>query len=456
MEKSVSRTTGKTFRSPATQRRIVVAAACGSFMEWFDFAAYGFFAATIGQLFFPSDDPTTELLASLGAFGVALVMRPVGGIVFGIVGDRIGRRASLTGSVILMAVSTTLIALLPTYASVGILAPIALVVLRMFQGMSIGGEWAGAAAFLVEQAPLRKRALRGSVVPATAAAGGLGGAVVAMVLASALSPEQILDWGWRVPFLLAAPLGVAALYIRLKLEDTPIFQQMKEDGDIAAAPTREALRNNKRAIALCFFATASASVGYYYLATSTPNALMSPAIGMDRMTTLATTGVILAIYAAMCPIAGIISDRIGRRPTILLGAAGLMVVSIPAFQLLGTGSVLAAVLAMSVFGLFEAMVNVTMVVLLIELFPARTRMTGCSMGFNLAGALAGAPAPLIVAALANSLDFSGAGGLYMTAVATMTLVALYYLLPETRGRDLHADEEAARKDAGEEMSAAAV
>jgi MHS family proline/betaine transporter-like MFS transporter len=435
-------------RTPvADQRRIGVAAACGSFMEWFDFAAYGFFAITIGRLFFPNDDPATELLLSLSAFGVALVMRPVGGVVFGIVGDRVGRRASLTGSVILMAVSTTLIALLPTYASIGILAPIALVIMRMLQGMSVGGEWVGAAAFLVEQAPRNKRALLGSLVPATAAGGGLGGVAVALILTNLLSQDQMLDWGWRIPFLLAAPLGLAALYIRLKLEDTPIFTAMKNEGDIAQAPTREALRRNRRAIALCFFATASATVGYYYIVTSTANVLMSDEVGMSRMTALSVTGVILAVYTAMCPLAGVIADRIGRRPTILLGSAGLIAFSVPAFQLLGSGSVVVAVLAMSVFALFEAMVNVTMVVLLIELFPARTRMTGCSLGFNLAGALLGAPAPVIVAASLSTIDFSGAGGLYMAAVATMTFVGLYFLLPETKGSALHSHEVApARKD----------
>lgn len=443
----MSRTTDDVRTPVADQRRIGVAAACGSFMEWFDFAAYGFFAITIGQLFFPSEDPATELLLSLSAFGVALVMRPVGGVVFGIVGDRVGRRASLTGSVILMAVSTTLIALLPTYASIGILAPIALVIMRMLQGMSVGGEWVGAAAFLVEQAPRNKRALLGSLVPATAAGGGLGGVAVALTLTNLLSQDQMLDWGWRIPFLLAAPLGLAALYIRLKLEDTPIFTAMKNEGDIAQAPTREALRRNRRAIALCFFATASATVGYYYIVTSTANVLMSEEVGMSRMTALSVTGVILAVYTAMCPLAGVIADRIGRRPTILLGSAGLIVSSVPAFQLLGSGSVVVAVPAMSVFALFEAMVNVTMVVLLIELFPARTRMTGCSLGFNLAGALLGAPAPVIVAASLSAIDFSGAGGLYMAAVATMTFVGLYFLLPETKGSALHSQEEApARKD----------
>ncbi|MEV6322882.1 MFS transporter [Nocardia sp. NPDC051787] len=442
----MSMTTGDVRTSARDQRRIGVAAACGSFMEWFDFAAYGFFAITIGELFFPNDDPATELLLSLSVFGVALVMRPVGGVIFGIVGDRIGRRASLTGSVILMAVSTTLIALLPTFASVGLLAPIALVLLRMLQGISVGGEWAGAAAFLVEQAPRNKRALLGSVVPATAAAGGVGGVAVALALTNLLSQEQMLNWGWRVPFLLAAPLGLAALYIRLKLEDTPIFTEMKEEGDIAQAPTREALRRNKRAIALCFFATASAAVGYYYLVTSTANALMSEEVGMSRTTALCATGIILAIYTAMCPLAGVFADRIGRRPTILVGAAGLAASAIPAFHLLGSGSIIVAVLAMSLFALFEAMVNVTMVVLLIELFPARTRLTGCSLGFNLAGALVGAPAALVVAASVAEFGFLGAGGFYMTAVGAMTLIGLYFLLPETNGRDLHSHEEALKKD----------
>jgi MHS family proline/betaine transporter-like MFS transporter len=430
----VSTTTEVSDRS--MRRRVRWAAGFGNFMEWFDFAVYGFFAVTIARVFFPGSSPTSGLLSALAVFGVALLMRPLGGVLFGIVGDRLGRRAALAGSVVLMAVSTTLIALLPSYQTAGVLAPVLLVVLRCLQGISVGGEWAGSSLFLVEQAARDRRGLSGSVVPATAALGALGGALVALALSGWLSAEQMVAWGWRIPFVLAAPLGVVGLYVRLKLEDTPVFQRLKRDNELAPAPLREALRHSRRSIALVFFATASATVGYYYLVTSVANFLMSERVGMGRPAALAATAGGLAIYAALCPVAGLITDRIGRRPTILAGAAGLAVVAVPTFLLLATGNIAAVILGMAMFGLFEAMVNVTMVVLLIELFPSRTRMSGCTTGFNLAGAAMGGPAPLIVAALASSVDFAGGGALYMVAVASMTLIALGRLLPETRGQDL--------------------
>lgn len=426
---------GKSARS-RVGRRVVLAAGFGNFMEWFDFAVYGFLAATIGNVFFPAADSTGRLLAALGVFGVALLMRPLGGAVFGIVGDRYGRRAALSGSVIVMAVSTTLIAFLPGYATAGVLAPVLLVLLRCAQGFSIGGEWAGSSVFLVEQAPRERRALWGSVVPATAGAGALVGALVTLGLSAWLSSEDMSSWGWRVPFILAAPLGVAGFYVRLKLEDTPEFQAVQRADSIAEAPLREALRENRRAIALVFFATATASVGFYYLVTSVPNFLTSGRVGLSESTALAATAGGLAVYSALCPLAGVLSDRIGRRPTMLIGAAGLTVVAVPAFLLMATGSVPAVILGMAVFGLFEAMVNVTMVVLLIELFPVRTRMSGCTTGFNLAGAVVGSPATVIVAWLAAEFDFAGSGALYMVAIALMTFLTLARMLPETRGRDL--------------------
>jgi MHS family proline/betaine transporter-like MFS transporter len=431
----VALTPGKSAK-PRAGRRVVLAAGFGNFMEWFDFAVYGFLATTIGSVFFPEVGSTGRLLATLAVFGVALLMRPLGGAVFGIVGDRYGRRAALSGSVIVMAVSTTLIALLPGYATAGVLAPILLVLLRCVQGFSIGGEWSGSSLFLVEQAPRDRRALWGSMVPATAGAGALAGALVTLGLSSWLTPEAMSSWGWRVPFLLAAPLGVVGIYVRLRLEDTPEFQAVQRAGSIAKSPLREALQENRRAIMLVFFATASAAVGFYYLVTSVTNFLTSDRVGLSGSTALVATAGGLAAYAALCPVAGVLADRFGRRPTMLVGAAGLAVAAVPLFLLMSTGNVLAVVLGMAVFGLFEAMVNVTMVVLLVELFPARTRMSGCTTGFNLAGAIVGSPAPVAVAWLAAGFDFAGSGGLYMIAVGLMTFFALARMLPETLGRDL--------------------
>ena len=424
-------------------RRVAVAAGFGNFMEWFDFAVYGFFAVTIGHVFFPSGNATTELLSALAVFGIAFFMRPLGGIVLGIVGDRVGRRAALSISILMMGVSTTLVAALPTYASVGILAPILLVLLRCLQGLSAGGEWAGSSSFLVEYAPRKRRALWGIVVTATAALGSLGGALVAIALTSWLTPGQMEAWGWRIPFLLAAPLAVAGLYVRLKLEDTPVYREMQREDRVSRTPLREALKHNRKPIVLIFFCAAVEGLGYYYIATYVINFLTSDGVGMGRPQALAATAGGLAVYALLCPLAGLFSDRFGRRPSMVLGSLGLALFAIPAFMIMSSGSVLAVVLAIAGFAIFEAMVNVTTVVLLVELFPARTRMSGGSLGFNLALAGIGGPGPLIAAALAAGIGFSGAGAFYMVAVALVALFVLARYMPETRGIDLGVEKETA-------------
>ena len=427
--------------SGADARRVAGAAGIGNFMEWFDFAVYGFFAVTIGHVFFPSGNATGELLSALGVFGIAFFMRPLGGIVLGIVGDRVGRRAALSISILMMGISTTLVAALPTYASVGLLAPILLVLLRCLQGLSAGGEWAGSSSFLVEYAPRKRRALWGSVVTATAALGSLGGALVAIALTAWLTPGQMEAWGWRIPFLLAAPLAVAGLYVRLKLEDTPVYREMQRERRVSRTPLREALKNNRKPIVLIFFCAAVEGLGYYYIATYVINFLTSDGVGMEKPQALAATAGGLAVYALLCPLAGLFSDRFGRRPSMVLGSLGLALFAIPAFMIMSSGSVLAVVLAIAGFAIFEAMVNVTTVVLLVELFPARTRMSGGSLGFNLALAGIGGPGPLIAAALAAGIGFSGAGAFYMVAVALVALFVLARYLPETRGVDLGVEKE---------------
>ena len=421
--------------------RIAFAAGVGNFMEWFDFAIYGFFAVTIGAVFFPSQDPTVQLLSALAVFGVAFFMRPLGGVLLGALGDRLGRRAALSVSVLMMGISTSLVAALPTYEQVGLLAPVLLVLLRCLQGLSAGGEWAGASSFLVEYAPAGRRALWGSVVTASAALAAIGGGLVGVALEAWLTEGQMLAWGWRVAFLLAAPLALVGLYVRLKLEDTPVFRELQREGRVSKTPLREALRDNRGPITLIFFCAAVEGLGYYYLATYVINFLTSEGVGMERLDALAATAAGLAIYAALCPAAGVLADRIGRRPTMVWGSAGLALFAIPAFLMMSTASFPLVILAVGVFAVFEAMVNVTTVVLLVELFPARTRMSGGGIGFNVALAAIGGPGPLIAAALAAAIAFPGAPAFYMVGVAVVAFLVLARFLPETLGRPLDDHDE---------------
>jgi MHS family proline/betaine transporter-like MFS transporter len=412
--------------------RVAVAAAVGNLLEWFDFALYGFFAVTIGKVFFPSGNPTASLLAALAVFGVAFLVRPLGGIVLGAFGDGAGRRASLSACVLLMGVSTMLIAVLPTYAGVGVLAPVLLVALRCLQGFSAGGEYAGAAAFLLEYAPDGRRGLWSSIVSATAAIGVMCGGLVTLGLTAVLTDAQLESWGWRLPFLLAAPLSIVGLYLRLRLEDTPVYRDLQRSKQVATAPLRRAGRQNRSAIALVFACTAVAGLGFYYLATYTVT-FLTVTVGLKRpeAVLLAVGG--LAVYSLLCPLAGMVGDRIGRRPTFLTGAAGLTVVAIPCFALISTGHPALVLLGLVVFATFESLANVMLGVLLVELFPAQTRVSGSAVGFNLAQAVIGGPGPLVAAALAAGLAFSVAPALYIVLIAGLATLLLARALPETRG-----------------------
>lgn len=419
-----------------TGHRVALAAGIGNFLEWFDFGLYGFLAVTIGALFFPTSNPTISLFGALAVFGVAFLIRPLGGLVIGAYGDRAGRKAALSLSILLMGICTTLFGLLPTFEQVGVIAPILLVLLRCGQGFSAGGEYAGAATFLVEYAPQQRRGLFSSVVSATAALGVVTGALVTLGLTTWLSPDALNSWGWRLPFLLAGPLAAVGLYVRLKMEDTPVFRTLETAHRVTHAPLKGVGRYSKKGIALVFTCTAVAGLGFYYLATYVIT-FLTVTVGMARPPALflAATGLIL--YSLMCPIAGRIGDRYGRRRTMLAGTGGLLVFSIPVFTMISTGSPVLVIGGLLIFGAFEALANVMLGVLLVELFPAHLRMSGAGIGFNAAQAIVGGQGPLVAAVLAAALPgVSFAPSLYIVGIAAVAFVVLWAFLPETSNLSL--------------------
>ncbi|MGN9788783.1 MFS transporter [Nonomuraea sp. ZG12] len=418
-----------------TRRKTALAVGIGNFLEWFDFAVYGFFATTIGKLYFPNDDAAVSLLSSLAVFGVAFLMRPIGGFVIGSIGDRKGRRWALTMTVAMMGGATTLLGLMPTYEQVGILAPILLVLMRCLQGFSAGGEWTGSSAFLLEHVPAHRRGLAGSVISSTAALATVAGSLSALALNAGLSEEALNSWGWRVPFLAAAPLGLIGLYIRMKLDETPVFMEMREQKAVIDRPLRAAGRRNVKSIVLTFFFASVQGLGFYYLATYVVNHL-SQTVGLPRTTALMLSAVGLTLYACLCPFAGALSDRFGRRSMNIIGSFGLALVAYPAFVLMSGGGSFQIVLAIFIFAIFQSMVSVTTVVMLTELFPAQTRGSGSAIGFNLGLALIGGPGPFIAAAIATAFTDKAMPAIYMVAVALAGALVVLRWLPETRGRAL--------------------
>ncbi|KAA9155889.1 MHS family MFS transporter [Microbacterium lushaniae] len=403
-------------------------------MEWFDFAIYGYFAAIIGAQFFPSGDPTAEMLSSLAVFAVGFVSRPFGALILGPLGDRLGRRTVLIITVLGMGIVTALIGLTPSYATIGIAAPIIIVVLRLLQGGFAGSEWTSAAAYIGESAPTRKRAVYASVVTGTAGLAFLVGTITAAVLTASMSEEALGSWGWRVPFVASFLMAVVAIYIRRKLVDTPVFEEVeRKRANNSLEVTATGVKVKAFVMTLAF--SGIFGVSLYYFITYVNNFLSGP-VGMPRVDALIVCGVAMAIYVAFNPLVGIIVDRVGRRPILFTGLIGLIVWSAPAFWLMSTANPWLAGLALVPFGFFVACTAVVNNVLLVEVFPASIRATGSAIGYNVAYALLAGPGPLIAAALVAGTGLLISPSFYVIAVAILSLAVLLPTLKETKGIDI--------------------
>lgn len=420
---------------PATLKRVICAAAIGNFVEWFDFAVYGFLATVIAAQFFPSGDPSVALLKTFAVFAVAFAFRPLGGIFFGMLGDRIGRKRVLATTILLMAGATTVIGLLPSYAQIGLVAPLLLTVIRCAQGFSAGGEYAGACAYLMEHAPRTKRAWYGSFVPVSTFSAFACAAVIAYALDASLSPDAMGSWGWRVPFLIAAPLGIVGLYLRWRLDETPAFQAVANDHAVAHSPLRETLKTQGGAIC-CLGAFVSLTALSFYTFTTYFATYLQVAGGLSRATALLITVIALVFAALMCPVAGAYSDKVGRRATILTTGVGLILVVYPAFMMASSGSFAASIIGVMLLALGAVLSGVVTAALLSEVFPTRTRYTASAITYNMAYTIFGGTAPLMATWLIGMTGSNLAPAYYLIAVSVLALAG-GLALPETSRISLH-------------------
>jgi MFS transporter, MHS family, proline/betaine transporter len=385
-------------------KRTVAAAAIGNAVEWFDYGVYGFLVVTLGQVFFPAGDPTGQVLATFGTFAAALAMRPLGGIFFGALGDRVGRQTTLATTMILMAAGSFAIGVLPTYATIGVGASILLFVCRLVQGFSTGGEYGGAMTFVAEHSPDKRRGFLTSWLEF----GTLGGFVLGSGLVTALTflmaPESFLSWGWRIPFLIGGPLGLVGLYLRLKLSETPAFEQSQRDDDedegsqSIGSQLKETFAGHTRPLLICTGLVIAFNVADYMLLTYMPTYL-SENLRFDHTLGLLIVLVVMVVMMAMTVVVGRLSDRVGRRRIIMAGSVGFLVLSIPAFLIIQSLTIPAILGGMLLLGLVLVCFTGTMPASLPALFPTHIRYTGLSIGFNIAVALFGGTTPLIVAGL---------------------------------------------------------
>ncbi|WP_345382670.1 MFS transporter [Pseudonocardia yuanmonensis] len=413
------------------RNRVLLSSFFGSVIEWYDFYLFGIASAAVfNQLFFPEFSSTAGTLASFATLAAGFIARPIGGVIWGHFGDRVGRKGMLVLSIVLMGVSTTVVGLLPTYATIGIAAPLLLVLMRLIQGVSAGGEWGGAVLMTMEHAP-KRRGLSSSV----AQMGLYGGILLAngvFALASALTGDAFLDWGWRIPFLISAVLVVIGLWIRLGVQESPIFKQAREQAQQAEAPKVplvEVLRHPKNlllSIALVLGAFAASAVyGTWIVSYGIQD-------GFPRADILNAVLISAAIGLVFQPVFAYLSDLWGRRLVVGVGAV-LQALSIPVmFALMDTGSVGAMYLGISLAAFTHAIVYSPLGAWLGELFPTTQRYTGASLGYQIAGTVGGGFAPLICASILAATGGTTGISLFIGATCLLTVVAVFFAAETSR------------------------
>ncbi|WP_212912067.1 MFS transporter [Streptomyces sp. TS71-3] len=434
---SAARAPGATVTDPALVKRAVKAAALGNAMEWFDFGVYSYLAVTLGKVFFPSGSPTAQLLSTFGAFAAAFLVRPLGGMVFGPLGDRIGRQKVLAVTMIMMAAGTFAIGLIPSYGAIGVGAPVLLLAARLVQGFSTGGEYAGASTFIAEYAPDRRRGFLSSWLEFGTLAGYIAGAGLVTLLTVLLPGGDLTSWGWRLPFLVAGPIGLVGLYLRLRLEETPAFAAQMQSAGMKRRPkvrVRETVTGQWRALLVCVALVLVYNVTDYMLLSYMPSYLTGQLHYGETQGLLVVLGV-MALMMAVQPFAGALTDRLGRRPVIGAGCAGFLALSVPALLLIRHGGVLPLALGLGALGLLLVCFTASMPAALPALFPTRVRYGSLSIGFNVSVSLFGGTTPLVVTALIGMTGNVMMPAYYLMAAAVVGGIAVWRMA-ESAGRPL--------------------
>ena len=406
-------------------RRVAAASLAGTTLEFYDHFIYGSAAALVfPKMFFPQSDPLVATLLSFASYGVAFAARPLGAAIFGHFGDKLGRKSILFITLLMMGLATFLIGCLPSYAQVGVLAPILLVVLRIIQGLALGGEWGGAAIIVNELDPEgKRRGLLGAVVQVAAPIGLLFANGAFALVTWQVSEEAFLSWGWRVPFLMSAILVGVGLYIRLKVQESKVFEK-EAKGKEEHAPIMEVLRHYKPQLAIAFFARLGGDIAFYvftlFLLYYVPTKLGLPkSIAINAV----LFGAIAQIF--FIPVAGWLSDRIGRRPVLMIGGIGGALWAFAFMQLVQTKDPAAIMLASFVGMVLVSFMFSPLASFLPELFATKVRVTGASLGFQFAGVFGGALAPIIATSLIAKFDSTTPVAVYLAVVCALIAVAAF-------------------------------
>ncbi|MFF5009409.1 MFS transporter [Streptomyces phaeochromogenes] len=421
--------------APAQKRvrpmRVATASFIGTAIEWYDYFIYGMAAAiAFGPLFFPSVSPAAGTLAAFATYSVGFAARPIGGIIMGHFGDRVGRKSMLVISLLTMGLATVGIGLLPTYETVGVWAPVLLVTLRFVQGLGVGGEWGGAVLMAVEHAPDRKKAFYGSF-PQMGVPGGLIVAnLVFLALTNNLSNDAFLAWGWRVPFLASAVMVVAGLVIRLTITESPEFQEVKKADSEQRMPIVTVLRESWKEVLLSAGAFIGINaVGYIFMAYLL--SYTTAVLGLSRNLILTFTLIASMVWLAVIPWASALSDRHGRRKVLMVGSTGLVGSTLLLFPMINTADSALILIALLITAVFMGIVYGPIAALFSELFKAEVRYSGASLGYQLGSILGGGIAPTVATGLYTSWESTVPISLYLTGVTLISLVCVWLVTRRT-------------------------
>lgn len=403
---------------PTLRRRALTAAVVGNVLEWYDFAVYAYLATVIAKKFFPTGDDVTALLSTFATFGVGFVLRPLGGLIIGRIGDRSGRKAAMTLTIALMAVGTLMIGVAPTYESIGLLAPAIVVLARLIQGFSAGGEWGTATAFIVEWAPPGRRGLYGSLQQCSVAGGLLLGSATAALVSTLLTVQEVEAWGWRIPFLLGGLIGPVGWYMRRHIEETPTFREA------ADTPPPQAGESDTRLLLRAAGFTVLWTVAYYIVLTYLPTFLQQQ-VHLTRAQALWSTSASLLLVMLASPLFGHLSDRIGRKPLLLTSCIAFIVLPYLLLSyMLADGSLAAVVVCQLLLALAIACFSGPGPAAISEIFPTRSRSAGMSIGYSLSVAVFGGFAPFIATWLIARTGNPVAPAWYVIGAAVITLLVI--------------------------------
>ena len=423
--------------SISSAKRVLAASVVGSVIEWYDYALYGTAAALIfGRLFFPNTDPMVATIATFGTFAAGFVARPIGGLIAGYYGDKLGRKSTLVLTLMTMSLSTTLIGCLPTYASAGAWAPILLLLLRILQGLAVGGEWGGAVLMAVEFAPPGRRGTWGSFPQIGPSAGILLGTAAFSLVSMSVDESSFMAWGWRIPFLISLLLAGVGMYIRLKVSETPAFKRVHEITKQGSNPLMAVIRQHPRELLHAIFAR-FADGGNFYLLTVFALAYASERAGIPRSQSLTCLMIATFLNIITIPYFGRLSDTYGRRPVFIGGAVFMAAFAWPMFKMINTGDATMLALGLSIMMIVgHAPVYSTLAAYYAELFPARVRYSGISIGYQSAGIILGGFMPLIASSLIVWTGGNPWPVVLIIAAQALIAAASLYLGPETSKRDM--------------------